>query len=116
MKVRKFVVRAATVAMATGALIGGTATAASASGFLTACYPVHAGNWGGGWCDGNGPDWTYRPAVLCNNMSGVWIVSRTSHWAGDRGSIYQNCPTGGSSIHGGLAVYDLGTFEGIFSD
>lgn len=116
MNVRRFVTRAATVAMAAGALVAGTATAASASGFLGACHPVHAGNWGGGWCDGNGPDWIYRPAVYCNNSGGIWYVGSAYHWAGDRRSLYVDCSPGGSSIYGGLAVYYLGTYEGIQYD
>jgi hypothetical protein len=77
------------------------------TGWLGGCYPASAGNWGGGWCDGNGPEWTYRGVVGCTNNRVYWGIAR---WAGDRRASYATCPAGYQAVWGGLDVYLNGNY------
>jgi hypothetical protein len=95
--------------------IGSAAFAAAptvaASGWLGTCYPqrnVHYG-WGGGWCDGNGPDWTYRGVVHCVNGGTYFGEMR---WAGDRRKSIGYCAGNVNSVWGGLYYYHNGLYVG----
>ncbi|WP_446038097.1 hypothetical protein [Streptomyces sp. SID1121] len=71
------------------------------AGWLGTCYPERSATRAGGWCDGNGPNWNYSGWVRCSNGNeyyGPW------KWAGDRTKSYAYCPSGTSSVSGGLDV------------
>ncbi|MFD9698234.1 hypothetical protein [Lentzea sp. NPDC059081] len=74
------------------------------AGWLGNCYPAVGSNWGGGWCDGNGPNWNYQGWVDCSNG---WEYYGVVHWAGDRRGSYAYCPTGTSAVAGGIDVFYL---------
>jgi hypothetical protein len=78
------------------------------AGWIGTCYVARGTNWAGGWCDGNGPDWTYRGAVQCTN--GIWYLG-TSRWAGDRRGSYAECPSGKTATTGGVWVYYNGVWQ-----
>jgi hypothetical protein len=60
------------------------------SGWIGNCYPSGGDNWGGGWCDGNGPDYVYQGYVRCTTLgSEYWGPVR---WAGDRRGSFGYCP------------------------
>jgi hypothetical protein len=59
------------------------------SSWLGLCYPVRGNTHAGGWCDGNGPNWTYRGIVRCSNNQRYLGVER---WAGDRRGSHLECP------------------------
>jgi hypothetical protein len=74
------------------------------SGWLGQCYPALGSNWGGGWCDGNGPDWHYYGWVDCTNGHEYYGVDR---WAGDRRGSYAYCPAGTGAVRGGVDAYHV---------
>jgi hypothetical protein len=86
---------------ATVAVMSTTADATVASR-LDACYPASAGNWGGGWCDGTGPNFTYQGFVDCTDNHEYYGTER---WAGDRRASYGTCPAGKQAVQGGLDVF-----------
>jgi hypothetical protein len=62
------------------------------AGWIGKCYPqLLSSTVGGGWCDGNGPDWVYQGFVDCTNG---WEYYGVVHWAGDRRGSYGYCPSG----------------------
>ena len=81
----------------------------AAAGWLGSCYPERVGNRAGGWCDGNGPDWTYRGVVHCTNGGTYYGVER---WAGDRRASAISCPRGKAFVWGGVYYYNLGYYRG----
>lgn len=72
------------------------------AGWLGPCYPAVGFNWGGGWCDGNGPNWHYRGWVYCTNG---WEYYGVYRWAGDRRGSYAYCPSGHYAQSGGVDVF-----------
>ncbi|MGH3416977.1 MAG: hypothetical protein ACRDVE_22045 [Actinocrinis sp.] len=72
------------------------------AGWLGTCYGSHGSNWGGGWCDGNGPDWVYQGFVDCTNGGEYYGVV---HWAGDRRGSYGYCPSGSSTVNYGVYTW-----------
>ena len=78
------------------------------TGWIGACYVNRGTNWAGGWCDGNGPDWTYRGVVYCSN-GGAYLG--INHWAGDRRGSYAECPSG-YATSGGVRYYYNGVYQG----
>ena len=76
----------------------------SDSGWLGTCYPQVGSYWGGGWCDGNGPDWHYYGWVHCSNGWNYYGVDR---WAGDRRGSYGYCPSGTYAIYGAVYGYHV---------
>lgn len=94
-----------------------SALPAQAAGFLGNCYPEvsrsgHGGRgFGGGWCDGNGPDWTYVGYVHCNNGGNY---SGPVRWAGDRRKSLGYCPDGTKelALYAGLRWFYKGTYRG----
>lgn len=109
MAIWRLVARAAMVAAVASTAVVGVGSAAQA---VTAadCVGNHGTNWGGGWCDGNGPDWTYRATVTCSN--GGTYNGTASHWAGDRRPLYVNCPSGATATLGGVTFYYKGGYRG----
>jgi len=88
-----------------------TTTPAQAAGSISTCYtwispsaPGHAG----GWCDGTGPDWTYRGIVRCSNGTHFLGISR---WAGDRRGSSGTCASTRSAVSGGVRVYYKGVWQ-----
>ncbi len=88
---------------------------ATAAGFLGKCYPVAQlvgpnlyG--GGGWCDGNGPDWTYRGWIKCYYATGAGTKYGVTRWAGDRRQSLGTC-AGYASSGGGLQVFYKGVLK-----
>lgn len=77
------------------------------AGWIGSCYVWRAAHSAGGWCDGNGPDWTYRAFVNCTGGS----RSGVSHWAGDRRGSVAECPSG-TSNSGGVRYYYQGSYRG----
>jgi hypothetical protein len=104
---------------AAGLVLGtaSTASAAPASGsppisWLGSCYPWHDSQTGGGWCDGQGPNWTYRAWVQCKGNGITWVTMGPSHWAGDRRGSYGYCSTeGGNFLAGFIMVYYNGELQ-----
>jgi hypothetical protein len=83
--------------------------AVALSGWLGTCYPQYPNSWtAGGWCDGNGPDWTYQGVVHCSNGGSYYGVVR---WAGDRRKSFGLCQYS-TGIWGGLYYYYRGTYYG----
>jgi hypothetical protein len=74
------------------------------AGWLGTCYPAVGSNWGGGWCDGNGPNWNYQGWVDCTNGGEYFGVI---HWAGDRRGSYAYCPSGTWATAGGVDAFYL---------
>lgn len=111
-KISKRVAATAAGTIATSALTAAvSAPPANAAGWLGTCHvwssysmPGHAG----GWCDGNGPDWTYRGLVRCNNGYAYVGISR---WAGDRRGSAATCPSGITASRGGVRVYYKGAWQ-----
>jgi hypothetical protein len=65
---------------------------ALASGWIGRCYPVVSASYGGGWCDGNGPDWQYNGHVYCTASGGRFYYAwGPTRWAGDRRGSYASC-------------------------
>lgn len=82
---------------------------AALSGWLGTCYPQFPNGWtAGGWCDGNGPDWTYRGVVHCSNGGSYLGAQR---WAGDRRKSFGLCQNS-TGIWGGLYYYYKGYYYG----
>jgi hypothetical protein len=52
-----------------------------------------------GWCDGNGPTWTYRSFVECSD---VVPYGGPERWAGDRRGSSVGCPSGTWAVRGGI--------------
>ena len=103
--VRILAVLAATAAAAAMVAPG---PAVARAGWLGPCYVDASTTSGGGWCDGNGPDWTYRGRVQCTDGGDYYGVTR---WAGDRRGSTAYCG-GGEVIVGGVAYYHLGRYQG----
>jgi len=93
---------AATVHQGTVTVLKPAAAVRPDAGWLGNCYPAVGSNWGGGWCDGNGPDWVYQGHVYCSNGGTYYGVV---HWAGDRRGSYGYCPSGSYAVGGGLTVW-----------
>lgn len=85
-------------------VLNGASDVTPQAGWLGPCYPAYGYNWGGGWCDGNGPNWNYRGYVDCSNG---WRYFGILRWAGDRRGSYAYCPSGTYATGGGLYVYYL---------
>ena len=92
---------AATAHQGTVAVLKSTAARPNA-GWLGTCYSAYGSNWGGGWCNGNGPDWVYQGYVDCSNGGEYYGVV---HWAGDQRGSYGYCPGGTYAVNGGLYVW-----------
>jgi hypothetical protein len=75
------------------------------SGWLGTCYPEVHSTSGGGWCDGNGPDWHYYGWVDCSNG---WEYYGVDRWAGDRRKSFGYCPSGTYAVAGGVDAYYAG--------
>jgi hypothetical protein len=82
---------------------------AAAAGWIGDCYANRGTFSAGGWCDGNGPDWTYQAVVTCTNGGQYWGVRR---WAGDRRGSYAECPAG-TTTSGGLYYYYQNSQKGF---
>ncbi len=105
---------ARTAAQTTDSRTGGQAAGAiPLTGWLGSCFPNRGRDWGGGWCDGNGPDWTYRGWVRCSGDTTLYLGS--ARWAGDRTGSYAYCPTGRTATVGGLKVYGGGALYYTYS-
>lgn len=113
MAVRRWLTRALTVAAVAASGVVGVSSTAHA--YLNTCYPVHGGNWGGGRCTGSGTDWSYRPAVRCNNNPNTWQIGSNWSYVGGT-SLYKNCSGSGTALQGGLALYYYGEFRAIHAD
>ena len=97
------------VAKTTDSRTGGTAVGAvPLAGWLGSCFANRWTDRAGGFCDGNGPDWTYRGWARCSN--GIDYLG-SARWAGDRRGSYAVCPTGRTATIGGLQVYYAGVFQ-----
>ena len=117
---------AVAAALAAAALVlGTTAAAAPASaatvrlgGFFDTCYPWNDSETGGGWCNGQGPDWTYQATAFCENSAGQsWGTSGVARWAGDRRGSYAYCSTQhGRFVYGELNVYQNGVLQYYFDE
>jgi hypothetical protein len=110
-------------AMAGASIVLGSAVAATPasaatsvrpmSSWIGTCYTWTDGVSFGGWCDGNGPNWTYRTTGGCYNGHS-YRTSGVSRWAGDRRGSYGYCNTNGGYYvegSGGINVYDNGVFR-----
>ncbi|GGN99714.1 hypothetical protein GCM10010112_93740 [Actinoplanes lobatus] len=97
---------------ATRTVHAGTAQHALA-GWLGSCYVSRYSTYAGGWCDGNGPDWTYQGTVRCGNNPG-YINNGPTRWAGDRRGSYSSCPSGTSAARGGVDVFYQGSYQTSF--
>lgn len=116
---RKVKVGVAAATALTGIAVGviPAALPAQAAGFIGACYPEVSRSgfggrgFGGGWCDGNGPDWTYIGYVHCNNGGNY---SGSVRWAGDRRKSLGYCPQGTKqqATYAGLIWYYKGVYRG----
>jgi hypothetical protein len=103
----------ATVVAATGVIFGavGSASAAPApdvpAGWGGTCYPATFNNFnsGGGWCDGNGPDWVYTGLVECSNGR---KINGPTKWAGDRTGSYASCNGNGYIVKGSVSLFHVG--------
>lgn len=85
-------------------------TPAHAAGWIGDCYTYVTSTSGGGWCDGNGPDWTYAGVAVCGESNTAFVGVR--RWAGDRRKSSAGCPTTyGLARQGGVYVYFKGTFQ-----
>lgn len=107
----KMLTALAAAGLAAGSVGVVTAAPAQAAGSIKSCYvwssysmPGHAG----GWCDGTGPDWTYRGLVHCNNGTSYLGISR---WAGDRRGSAATCSSGVTARSGGVRVYYRGAWQ-----
>jgi hypothetical protein len=110
-------------ALTGAALVLGTAAAAAPASAATvrpmtswigACHPWNDNRTVGGWCDGNGPNWTYNASGVCTNGKTEWGAYGVTRWAGDRRGSYAYCSTrGGYYISGSgvLNVYYNGVFQ-----
>ncbi|WP_430501349.1 hypothetical protein ACQRWP_07130 [Micromonospora trifolii] len=95
----------AVVAAATLSVTAGATAAYADQGWIGQCYP-HAY---GGWCDGNGPGWTYEGYVRCAaQSSGSIDYPGPSRWAGDRRGSTAKCSLGTSYKSGGVKVFYRG--------
>ena len=84
-------------------------SAVALAGWLGRCYPQFPNSWtAGGWCDGNGPDWTYRGVVHCSNGGSYFGVMR---WAGDRRKSFGLCQNS-TGVWGGLYYFYKGSYRG----
>ena len=92
----------ATTHKGTVTILTPSATVRPNAGWLGSCYPAYGSNWGGGWCDGNGPDWVYQGHVYCSNGGEYYGVV---HWAGDRRGSYGYCPGGSYAVGGGVTAW-----------
>ena len=79
----------AATAPAASAVLKPAGAARPDASWLGQCYNQGGLNWGGGWCDGNGPNWVYQGYADCSNGKRYYGVVR---WAGDRRGSYGNCP------------------------
>ena len=95
------------IAIVLGGLVG--TQPAAAAGWIGDCYPNRYIITAGGWCDGNGPDWTYQAVVTCTNGGQYWGDRR---WAGDRRGSTAGCPSG-TTTSGGLYYYYRGIQKGF---
>jgi hypothetical protein len=90
-------------------MVAPASSAVVLSGWLGRCYPQFPNSWtAGGWCDGNGPDWTYRGVVHCTNGASYFGVMR---WAGDRRKSFGLCQYS-SGVWGGLYYFYKGYYRG----
>ena len=89
---------------ATGSLV--SAGPAQAAGWLGTCHPYRTNLTAGGWCDGNGPDWTYQGVCYSNSVYRYGPMK----WAGDRNGSRAECS--GPSQYGGLYYYYKGRYMG----
>jgi hypothetical protein len=88
---------------------GVSVTPGGGSGLARTCHPEFANGWtGGGWCDGNGPDWTYRGVIRRTN-GGTYFG--TIRWAGDRGKSFALCQFS-TAVWGGLYYFNNGLYVG----
>jgi hypothetical protein len=104
------VTSATLAALATAGLAAGPAAAATVrpnTSFIGTCYPFRSTASGGGWCDGNGPNWVYQARVYCANGVDYTGVTR---WAGDRRGSTATCE-GSNAVEAGLDVYYNGIYE-----
>jgi hypothetical protein len=100
---------------ASAASAGSTAPAASSGhavhpdGWKGPCYPAKFDeyNSGGGWCDGNGPDWVYHGWVICSNGN-IQLFGPTK-WDGDRSGSYRNCNGRGHVTSAGVDTWHVGS-------
>jgi hypothetical protein len=110
--------------LAGAALIMGTLAAAApasaatarpmrpASSWLGTCYPWNDNETAGGWCNGNGPNWTYEGRAVCNVAGFQYDEFGPSRWAGDRRGSYGYCSTdGGVLVSGYLSLFYNGVFQ-----
>jgi hypothetical protein len=97
-------------ALAMAALAPATASASTATpntSWIGTCYVFRGVDNAGGWCDGNGPNWTYQARVYCANGVDYTGVQR---WAGDRRGSTATC-AGSDASEGGVDVYYNGIYE-----
>jgi hypothetical protein len=73
--------------------------AEAATSWLGACYTWHDNRTAGGWCDGNGPYYTYSTTASCTNGGLAYGPNR---WAGDRRESYAYCSSIGQYLTGGV--------------
>lgn len=79
-----------------------SATVQPDGSWLGTCYSSYGATWGGGWCDGNGPNWQYQGYVYCKDGGTYYSVVR---WAGDRRGSYASCPIGVGAYYGGVTPF-----------
>ena len=103
----------AAVALSLVAAFPAAANAAAQQSWLGSCYTWHDNRTAGGWCDGNGPDYTYATTAACTNGG---IAFGPSRWAGDRRESYAYCSSIGQyltagyldAFHDGILVEQIG--------
>ncbi|MET8260412.1 hypothetical protein ACFYPG_23295 [Micromonospora sp. NPDC005553] len=101
----------AVVAATTLSVTAGATAAYADQGWIGKCYP-HAY---GGWCDGNGPDWTYEGYVRCAaQSSGSKDEVGVRRWAGDRRGSTAKCQLGTSYKSGGVKIFLRGEFKDAY--
>jgi hypothetical protein len=66
-------------------------TMTTAGGWLGKCHTKGGSNWGGGWCNGNGPSCKYY-GIVFDKAGREW--DGPTRWAGDRRGSYGHTPSG----------------------
>ena len=85
--------------------------AVSSSSWLGTCYPWNDSETAGGWCNGNGPNWTYEGWAICNDGVQQFSVFGPMRWAGDRRGSYGYCSGLGPLVKGYINVFYNGQFQ-----
>ena len=110
--IRKLMASGVMAVVATAGGLIATPAPAVAAGTYTGCTIWKVGGApqaeASGWCNGTGPDYTYRAVVGCTN--GTVYVS-PARWMGDRRGQTAYCPYNVRAEWGGMYVYYKGVYK-----